>query len=199
MKINAIGQDRKSINVPKLILCNKEIKMNEIDHITRKHGKWSEINVPHKGWTCIDIEDKGEPISLCEMCESQIIRYIHYMKHPQYEDILGVGCVCAGKMEDNYVSAKIRDDFMKKRAAKRIRWINNSHWKISQKGNEWIKSDGYIIVMKQNGNIWSALIKNEDETFEKWSQRKYESVEQAKLSAFDYLTKILSEENRNSL
>jgi hypothetical protein len=167
--------------------------MNETEFVSKGYGKWSNLNVPHKGWTCIDIEDLGEPLSTCEMCESQSIRYVHYMKHPEYKDILRVGCVCAGKMEENYGGAKLRDDFMKKRSSKRLRWINNSRWKISQKGNDWIKTDGYIIVMKKQDGFWRALIKSEDETFEKWSHRKYESLDEAKLAAFDYLTKILAE------
>jgi hypothetical protein len=40
-------------------------------------GKWSEPGVPHRGWNCIDIHDVGEPSHLCEMCESQMVRYIH--------------------------------------------------------------------------------------------------------------------------
>ena len=125
--------------------------MSENNYVTKEHGKWSMPNIPHKGWACIDIEDLGEPSSVCEMCESQPIRYVHYMKHSEYEDVLRVGCICAGKMEENYSGAKIRDDFMRKRSAKRLRWINNSRWKISLKGNDWIKTDGYFIVMmKQN-------------------------------------------------
>jgi len=149
--------------------------------------------VPHKGWVCIDIEDFGEQSYACEMCEFQSIRYIHYMKHSKYEEVIGVGCVCAEKMEGDYSRARLRDDLMKKRSQKRLKWLNNNRWKISKKGNNWIKTDGYIIVMTKQGNYWSVLIKSEDETFEKWSHRKYESIDEAKLAAFDYLTKILAE------
>lgn len=167
--------------------------MNETAFIRKKYGKWSDPNVPHKGWVCIDIEDLGEPSSICEMCESKSIRYVHYLKHPEYKDVLGVGCNCAENMEGNYTGAKLRDDFMRKRASKRLRWLNNSRWKTSQKGNDWIKTDGYIIIMKEQDGYWSALIKRESETLGKWSQHKYESIDEAKLAAFDYLTKILAE------
>ena len=62
-------------------------------------GKWSTGNVPHKGWACVGVEDLGEPGQICEMCETQDIRYIHYMEHPEYSHILEVGCVCAENME----------------------------------------------------------------------------------------------------
>jgi hypothetical protein len=166
--------------------------MNENEYIGKNFGKWSQPGVPHKGWTCIDIEDIGEPSAICEMCEKQSIRYIHYMEHPDYGDTLRVGCICAGHMEDDLISAQRRDDFMKSRSSKRKKWIDRN-WKISAKGNSYIKSDGYIIVMKCQDTYWSALIQSEDKTFEKWSQRKYKSKNEAKLAAFDYLTKILSE------
>jgi hypothetical protein len=91
------------------------------------------------------------------------------MKHPDYEDVLGVGCICAGHMENDLVHAKKRDDFMKSRANKRKKWLNRN-WKKSAKGNDYIKTDGYVIVMKRNKN-------------------------HAKLAAFDYLTKILADKS----
>ena len=171
----------------------KEVKnLNETEFIRNGQGKWSEEGVPHKGWICIDIEDTGELSSVCAMCEKQLIRYKHYMKHSDYDKILEVGCVCAGNMEDDLVSAKRRDDFMKSRSNKRKKWLNRN-WKISAKGNDYIKSDGYIIVMKDKNTFWSAFIQSEDKTFKKWSQRNYKTINEAKLAAFDYLTKILSE------
>ena len=66
---------------------------------TGTRGKWSQAGVPHRGWQCIDIEDLGEPYAECQMCESQIVRYVHYMEHHSYSEILEVGCICAGHME----------------------------------------------------------------------------------------------------
>ena len=54
--------------------------------MVKNHGKWSEQGVPHKGWRCIDVEDLGEFDSVCEMCDTQEIRYVHYMQHSDYED-----------------------------------------------------------------------------------------------------------------
>jgi hypothetical protein len=71
------------------------------DHTS--HGKWSEAGVPKKGWSCVGVEDLGEPSQLCEMCESVTIRYVHYMEHDQTTESLAVGCVCAEYMEEDYV------------------------------------------------------------------------------------------------
>lgn len=62
-------------------------------------GKWSQPGLPHRGWHCVDIEDLGEPQVECEMCESQTIRFVHHMEHPDYSQVLEVGCICAGHME----------------------------------------------------------------------------------------------------
>ncbi|MCL2194217.1 MAG: hypothetical protein FWB78_12585 [Treponema sp.] len=167
--------------------------MSEDRYIKQNHGKWSQKGVPHKGWECIDIEDSGEQATICEMCESQSIRYIHYMRHPDYADTLGVGCVCAGNMEENLHNAKSRDDFMKSRASKRKRWIDHRSWKVSMKGNDWIKTDGYVITMVDHNVYWSASIKEEGEENGVWLPRKFDLLESAKLAAFDYVTKLLAE------
>jgi hypothetical protein len=37
----------------------------------RPRGKWSDPEIPRKGWECIDFEDLDEPSDTCEMCEFQ--------------------------------------------------------------------------------------------------------------------------------
>lgn len=62
-------------------------------------GKWTQAGVPHKGWTCIDIEELEEQDHLCEMCEARHIRFVHVMEHSDHGETLRVGCVCAGHMD----------------------------------------------------------------------------------------------------
>ena len=69
-------------------------------------GKWSTPGVPHKGWSCEGVEDLGAPDAVCEMCETQDIRYVQTMFHPDYEGPLDVGCVCAERMENDYIGAQ---------------------------------------------------------------------------------------------
>jgi len=66
-----------------------------IGELHTQRGKWSEATVPHKGWSCVGVDDLEEPSQVCEMCESVDIRYVHYMEHPDYPATLAVGCVCA--------------------------------------------------------------------------------------------------------
>lgn len=159
--------------------------------VTSRRGKWSHAGVPHKGWTCVDIEDLGAPNLVCEMCESQEIRYIHHMTHEAYPEQLQVGCVCAGHMEEDLAAAKGREASMKSRATKRKRWISR-RWKRSAKGNHWIEADGYRVTVYRKDSGWGATIAEVSGSYEKRSQRFYATEHDAMLAAFDEVSKLLA-------
>ena len=155
-----------------------------------QRGKWSKLGVPHRGWTCVEIEDLGQSLAECEMCESQMIRYVHYMKHPEYPEVLGVGCVCAGNMEGDLMAARQRETTLQSRAAKRKRWLSRK-WKISAKGNPYIIADGFRVTVWPRDGGWDAAIAYGDEN-PIFIRRSYPQQAQAKLAAFDYITKLLA-------
>jgi len=95
-------------------------------------------------------------------------------------------------MEGDPQKAKERDAFMRSRMNKRKNWLERK-WKISKNGNQYIKSDGFLVVMKQRDGMWSAFVKSENGDFEKWSSRKNANENEMKLAAFDCLTKVLAE------
>jgi hypothetical protein len=166
---------------------------DEEQRIISKRGKWSQRGVPHKGWTCIDIEDLGKPELECEMCESTSIRYVHYMQHADYPQVLGAGCVCAGHMESDVTAARSREASMQSRVTKRKRWTTRK-WRISAKGNPWITADGYRVTVYQRGGRWAATVSTEDNSVVNHSRRNYSSMNHAKLAAFDEITRLLSRE-----
>lgn len=167
--------------------------MDEEKFFKNRRGKWSHKDVPHKGWVCFEIEDTEDTSQLCEMCESQSIRYIHHMRHPNYKQDLAVGCICAGHMEENLIAASIRDDFMKSRSNKRKKWITRK-WKVSSNGNDYIKSDGYLVIIFKRNNSWCGKVSRLDGSYEQYSKRNYSTKEQVKMSSFDFITKRLSED-----
>jgi hypothetical protein len=101
----------------------------------RPHGKWSDPGVPHKGWTCVDWEDLEEVSATCAMCESQMIRYVHVMKHEEYPDTLRVGCECAAKMEEDPRAAYARERTSKNSGQRRARWAGRT-WRIAWEDRE---------------------------------------------------------------
>jgi len=112
----------------------------------RRRGKWSNPKVPQKGWTCSDFEDLGAPEEVCGMCEIQLIRYVHYMTHPEYEEVIGAGRVCAGAMEQDEAEAVNRQNIMYNTAKRRKNWLRRKWNKTSNGGQYTSTRDGYNIV-----------------------------------------------------
>lgn len=135
---------------------------------------WGNENVPHSGWICVDIQDLGMPSIKCEMCGKNIIRYVHYMEHKDYPNILKVGCVCAGKMEGNIEAAKYRERQLK---SNDYYLVDNRQWKKSIKGNDYMKYDEHVVVIYQTkDNKWRYSI---DGIFSKEGYKKKKDAKQA--------------------
>ncbi|RUW32846.1 MAG: hypothetical protein EOS31_21515 [Mesorhizobium sp.] len=155
-------------------------------------GKWAEKGVPHKGWTCVDIEDLGSPSETCEMCEIADIRYVHYMEHPGCPQVLRVGCVCAGNMEENLERAERREKSMKSAARRRKAWPGRKAWKVSQKGNWYISEDGYVVTIFRKNDNWNGVISNDALGIKHFARRTYPDATAAKLAAFYALVLLKS-------
>ena len=161
--------------------------------ITRGSGKWARPGVPHKGWTCVDIEDIGEPSEVCAMCEVQEIRYVHHMQHPDYPEVLGCGCICAGRMEEDYAGARAREKGLRNAAGRKRRWLDRT-WSVSGKGNSYINADGYnVVVFPLTGaavetGSWGFRVTNRETEDFIQSRKPYPSADAAKLRAFDAIT-----------
>jgi hypothetical protein len=166
-------------------------QLTEEQLVVHRRGKWSDPGVPHKGWRCVDVEDLGEPHAMCEMCETQVIRYLHHMEHPSYADVLAVGCVCAGHMEGDVYAARGRETSMRGRASKRTRWLTRN-WRISAKGNPTIKAGGYRVTVYPRREGYAAAIAAVDDSGLHHARRNCPTVNQAKLAAFDHITRLLA-------
>ncbi len=142
---------------------------------------WKREDVPHSGWSCTGVDDLGEPAGICEMCGYQIIRYVHHMEHPRYRS-LAVGCVCAGKMEGDIGEAKRREAEFKKRQSRRLHFFERK-WKVSQRGNEYLKIDGHVVVLYHipRGQVWKYSLDNE------FGKASYPTRERAMAGAFEAL------------
>ncbi len=161
-------------------------------------GKWSDAGVPHKGWTCVDFEDLGEPDLVCEMCERQEIRYVHYMEHPDYPERLACGCICAGHMEEDLVGARRRETRAQSAAQRRGRWLTRKGWRRSAKGNVHIGVDGYHITVFRGGSGFKAAISKPVTGFKHFGKRTFASETAAQLATFDALEFLKGQDGATS-
>jgi hypothetical protein len=148
-------------------------------------GKWSSLEVPRQGWICISTEDLGEPQLICEMCEKEEIRYVHHMEHPKNPEVLKVGCICAGYMEESTIAAKQREVYLKNRAANRKRWTSRI-WKCGLRGN-YIVSGKYRITIYHKHSGWWVEIQTLTAAKVHYPTQHFETMDEAKLYAFDYI------------
>ena len=148
-------------------------------------GKWNSPGVPHKGWACTSVEDLGAPDEVCEMCETQDIRYVHHMEHPDYPESLGVGCVCAEHMENDYEGPRRRERALRNAAQRKRRWLSRK-WKVSTKGNPYLNTDGLnITVFQKYPTLWGARIEDRSTGQSVSSRQPHKTEDAAKLAAFD--------------
>lgn len=160
------------------------------DSETRTTGKWTEPGVPHKGWRCVDVEERPAQDHLCEMCEARFVRFVHVMRHEAYEGELRVGCVCAGHMEGDAAVARHREARFKLGLSRRSRWLARS-WRVSASGNEFLNtSDGFNVVVFPRGSVWAARIEHRASGYTRLSKLPYKTREAAKLAAFDAMMVI---------
>lgn len=131
------------------------------------------------------MEDLQEPSAICEMCETQEIRYAHAMTHRDYAGELHVGCVCAEKMEDDYTGPRLREKALRSAAGRKKRWLSRK-WKTSARGNAYLNTDGFNITVYANGDgSWGGRIEEQGTGRTIASRRRYPTEDAAKLAAFD--------------
>lgn len=151
-----------------------------------QRGKWSEANVPHKGWSCVGVDDLEEPSQVCEMCESVDIRYVHYMEHPDYPATLIVGCVCAEHMEEDYARPRAREKDLRRLAARRKSWRERK-WRTSQAGNAYINSEGFNLTVYHSTDGYRVSVSRRGTTKRQAGRKWYSSEHDAKAAALGAL------------
>jgi len=128
-----------------------------------------------------------EPDHLCEMCRHAQVRFVHYLWHPEYPGILGVGRVCASRMEDDYAGAKRREREWTVLAGRRAKWLNRA-WQISEKGNPCLNTRGVKIVVFRRGDRWNYVLNKRDNRGRpQFGPSVYTTEDEAKLAALDAL------------
>jgi hypothetical protein len=131
------------------------------------------------------MDDLGEPGHVCEMCEQQDVRYVHFLKHSGYPNVLGVGCVCAEYMEEDSKGPKQRERALRNRARRRARWLKRK-WKVSREANLCLTTAGYHVDVCPKGAGWSFTVASDDAEPHHHAGT-FSTLDQAKLAAFDFI------------
>ncbi|MER9518447.1 hypothetical protein NKI44_13990 [Mesorhizobium sp. M0614] len=154
------------------------------------YGKWSNPGVPHKGWTFVYEEDLESERMICEMCETEEIRFVHHMEHPNYKGDLRAGCICAGKMEENLEASGRRDREMRNRAARKRIFPSLKGWRVNERGNHILRRDGCRITAFLKEGSWSGCVENLTTKEKIWSNLPYSTPYEFKVAAFAVFEKL---------
>jgi hypothetical protein len=125
--------------------------------ISRRYGKWSDEGVPHRGWNYVDYDYVGDDKITCEMCEFQDISHVHIVEHPDYPSRLRVGCVCAEKLTEDYLTARGNEKAQKAKLRRR-RTLAKKIWSVSAGGNPTIIIDSVRYTVFQRNGGWKASL-----------------------------------------
>jgi len=157
---------------------------------------WDQPGIPHKGWRPINVEDlqetQGECYDpeTCEMCGQESLRYVHTMRHNDYDD-LRVGCICAGHMANDKEGAREREKRVANLSKRRGKWLTRQ-WRRSRSGNEFLNVDGHNVAVfpdKFNTGKWKYKISDGEDVI--WGPKKFNTINEAKLALFNALAEQL--------
>lgn len=148
---------------------------------------WKQTGIPHKGWNLIDVIDvrnDGESedetqYETCMMCGNEKIRYVHIVEHSEVEDEFRVGCVCAENMTNDYYNPGKRERQLRNRASRLKNW-HNRKWKLSYKGNSYLKIENHLLVIFKDKFTQKFKVMIDNTT----GSKLFENLEKAKLAAF---------------
>jgi len=163
----------------------------ETQAIARRRGKWSQKDVPHLGWTCVDEydakEDGGDMI-ICQMCETMEVRFVHVMENERYPEQLHCGCICAAHMSSELKAAQDRDKRMRSRAKRRLHFHKRGGWKISVHGNPYIEVHGnQAVITRMADGRYRVCVRGMHDRKYRWGKKHYATLADAQKGCFDAL------------
>ena len=147
--------------------------------------RWDKLGIPHKGWRYVDVVDTEKADQICQMCSREDIRYVHTITHKDYPTKLEVGCICAGKMTQDYELPKLRERALRNKTDRKTRWLKRK-WRYSAKGNLFINiNDNNLCVYKTKNNRWGYRVAD------KFGTITYPTIREAQLALFDMWENML--------
>jgi len=153
-----------------------------MDHLFLK----SAPGCPKTGWVwlrAIDLHDEeGRRLGdyeVCEFCGKEQIRFVHYLRHPLWHEVIAVGRICAGDLSGD-PSADSEERKLRNLAQRRANFLKLKGWQVSSKGNPWISyQDHHIVLIRRPNRKFRLQIDGE------FGKLTFPDERSAKLRAFD--------------
>lgn len=154
--------------------------------------RWDQPNIPHKGWTEIDVIDLADDTDLdedieyetCDMCGNEKIRFVHVLIHPEYSGEIHVGCDCAAKMTDDYFNPEARENEVRNRSSRKRNFMKQQ-WYQNSNGNYVLRYKGeYVTVIPSRYGKGYGVYYRGKRMWE-YKGRKIMDLDTAKRAAFD--------------
>ena len=122
----------------------------------------------------------------CAMCNNERIRYVHILRHPQFDGEIRVGCICACKMTGDYDNAPEQERKIRNRSARRRNFLKQE-WEKNYKGNYVLRYKGrHITAISRNGAYGFVCDGN---WVWKYRGRRIMDLDTLKMAAFDAFDK----------
>jgi hypothetical protein len=102
--------------------------------------------------------DMGGPTFTCEACGREDIRYVHLLEHDESAPI-SVGCECAGKLQDDYATARRRRTAIVGRAGRLRRWVKG-RWRRWDDGVRYRRTDGRLAKIVPVNGGWKSMYRD---------------------------------------
>lgn len=154
-------------------------------------ARWNKEGIPHKGWRYVDVEDVCEGVvgdeervyEQCQMCTNERIRYVHILRHPEFDGELRVGCDCASKMTEDYENPLQREKDLRNRANRKRNFLKQD-WRLNRNGNYVLhyKGENVTIMKSRYGPNYVIIFRGK--RVQTYLGRKIYDLDTAKQAAF---------------
>lgn len=163
-----------------------------------KDGRWVRPGLPLHGWTLVAVEGRKGEQFLCAACNAVRRGVSHLLGHPNVKGSIRVDVQCATTMQlPVAVTKKQKASFEEDRSTKRARWLVRA-WKRTADGRSTLYADGNRVVVSFSGRSWTYTVCPMQEEDVSWKGVGYSSSDEAKLGAFDEITKRLRKLERSA-
>ena len=120
---------------------------------------------------------------------------MHFLRHPEYDRELRVGCICASKMIEDYAAPLERERNQKNRTNRKGNFMKRSWSYKSGTGNYCLryKGENITIMRSKYGSGWGVVFKGKG--YWEYHGRKIDDLETAKLVAFELFDEFYESQN----